>query len=494
MHQNRGINRTFVPIIVRVGLTLPVFPSVYYQHRIIRRTTPGQNRYAMTFQELNLIEPLKRAVAEKGYTTPTPIQQQAIPPALEGRDLMGCAQTGTGKTAAFTLPILQLLAAEPRTKGRRTIKALVLTPTRELAAQIDECCRDYARYTDIRHCVIFGGVNQRPQVDALQRGIDLLVATPGRLLDHLRRGTLDLSQVNKVVLDEADEMMKLGFIEDVELLLSAVAPDRQFLLFSATMPERVKGLARAYMKAPEDITVKGEHVTLENIEQEIIDTREETKLDTLCDVINRHQPYLAMVFCHTKARVHQVTMALAARGYLVDELHGDLTQVQRSLVLKRFRTAKLQILVATDIAARGLDIEGVTHVVNYDIPRDTEAYIHRIGRTGRAGEKGVAITFVNARQYTQLRRIEAGIKARIEKAHAERHRQHEEKQAKIKAQIVQERRAQQPAKKPLSKYANRKGADHKGYNGRSRRASSVHGRTKQKSNVGHRSKMGGRRK
>lgn len=182
MHQNRGINRTFVPIIVRVGLTLPVFPSVYYQHRIIRHTTPGQNRYAMTFQELNLIEPLKRAVAEKGYTTPTPIQQQAIPPALEGRDLMGCAQTGTGKTAAFTLPILQLLAAEPRTKGRRTIKALVLTPTRELAIQIDECCRDYARYTDIRHCVIFGGVNQRPQVDALQRGIDLLVATPGRLL------------------------------------------------------------------------------------------------------------------------------------------------------------------------------------------------------------------------------------------------------------------------------------------------------------------------
>ena len=164
MHQNRGINRTFVPIIVRVGLTLPVFPSVYYQHRIIRRTTPGQNRYAMTFQELNLIEPLKRAVAEKGYTTPTPIQQQAIPPALEGRDLMGCAQTGTGKTAAFTLPILQLLAAEPRTKGRRTIKALVLTPTRELAAQIDECCRDYARYTDIRHCVIFGGVPQNPQV------------------------------------------------------------------------------------------------------------------------------------------------------------------------------------------------------------------------------------------------------------------------------------------------------------------------------------------
>ena len=370
----------------------------------------------------------------------------------------------------------------------------MLAPTRELALQIAKVAALVGEAAGVTSLVLYGGQDIERQKQKLRRHPQLIIGTPGRLLDHLRRGTLDLSQVNKVVLDEADEMMKLGFIEDVEHLLGEVASDRQFLLFSATMPERVKGLARAYMKAPEDIVIKGEHVTLENIEQEIIDTREETKLDTLCDVINRHQPYLAMVFCHTKARVHQVTMALAARGYLVDELHGDLTQVQRSLVLKRFRTAKLQILVATDIAARGLDIEGVTHVVNYDIPRDTEAYIHRIGRTGRAGEKGVAITFVNARQYTQLRRIEAGIKARIEKAHAERHRQHEEKQAKIKAQIAQERRAQQPAKKPLSKYANRKGADHKGYNGRSRRASSVHGRTKQKSNVGHRSKMGGRHK
>ena len=244
MHQNRGINRTFVPIIVRVGLTLPVFPSVYYQHRIIRRTTPGQNRYAMTFQELNLIEPLKRAVAEKGYTTPTPIQQQAIPPALEGRDLMGCAQTGTGKTAAFTLPILQLLAAEPRTKGRRTIKALVLTPTRELAAQIDECCRDYARYTDIRHCVIFGGVNQRPQVDALQRGIDLLVATPGRLLDLIGQGYVSLADIRFFVLDEADRMLDMGFIHDIRRILPLLPEKRQTLFFSATMPIRCSASRR----------------------------------------------------------------------------------------------------------------------------------------------------------------------------------------------------------------------------------------------------------
>ena len=442
-----------------------------------------------SFEEFGLAPSVVETLRQHGIREATPVQERAIPAARAGRDVIVQAQTGTGKTLAYLLPLVERIKPQAE-----VAQALVLAPTRELALQIAKVTALVGEAAGVTSLVLYGGQDIERQKQKLRRHPQLIIGTPGRLLDHLRRGTLDLSQVNKVVLDEADEMMKLGFIEDVEHLLGEVASDRQFLLFSATMPERVKGLARAYMKAPEDIVIKGEHVTLENIEQEIIDTREETKLDTLCDVINRHQPYLAMVFCHTKARVHQVTMALAARGYLVDELHGDLTQVQRSLVLKRFRTAKLQILVATDIAARGLDIEGVTHVVNYDIPRDTEAYIHRIGRTGRAGEKGVAITFVNARQYTQLRRIEAGIKARIEKAHAERHRQYEEKQAKIKAQIVQERRAQQPAKKPLSKYANRKGADHKGYNGRSRRASSVHGRTKQKSNVGHRSKMGGRRK
>lgn len=442
-----------------------------------------------SFEEFGLAPSVVETLRQHGIREATPVQERAIPAARAGRDVIVQAQTGTGKTLAYLLPLVERIKPQAE-----VAQALVLAPTRELALQIAKVAALVGEAAGVTSLVLYGGQDIERQKQKLRRHPQLIIGTPGRLLDHLRRGTLDLSQVNKVVLDEADEMMKLGFIEDVEHLLGEVASDRQFLLFSATMPERVKGLARAYMKAPEDIVIKGEHVTLENIEQEIIDTREETKLDTLCDVINRHQPYLAMVFCHTKARVHQVTMALAARGYLVDELHGDLTQVQRSLVLKRFRTAKLQILVATDIAARGLDIEGVTHVVNYDIPRDTEAYIHRIGRTGRAGEKGVAITFVNARQYTQLRRIEAGIKARIEKAHAERHRQHEEKQAKIKAQIAQERRAQQSAKKPLSKYANRKGADHKGYNGRSRRASSVHGRTKQKSNVGHRSKMGGRRK
>ena len=440
-----------------------------------------------SFAEFGLSPSVVEVLRQHGIREATPVQERAIPVLRAGRDAIVQAQTGTGKTLAYLLPLVERIKPQAE-----TAQALVLAPTRELAQQIDKVASVVCGAAGVTSLVLYGGQDIERQKLRLRRHPQLIIGTPGRLLDHLRRGTLAISHVNKVVLDEADEMMKLGFIEDVERLLQAVAADRQFLLFSATMPERVRGLARAYMKAPEEIIIKGEHVTLENIEQEIIDTHEETKLDTLCDVINRTQPYLAMVFCHTRARVHQVTMALAARGYLVDELHGDLTQVQRALVLKRFRTAKLQILVATDIAARGLDIEGVTHVINYDLPRDTEAYIHRIGRTGRAGEKGVAITFVNARQYDQLRRIEAGIKARIAKAHAERHRRHVAKQEKIKAQLAEERCEKQPKRKPLSKYANRKGAKHKGHNLRSRRESARQGR--QKTNVAHRSKMGGRRK
>ena len=338
----------------------------------------------------------------------------------------------------------------------------------------------------ISSLVIYGGQDIERQKQKLRRHPQLIIGTPGRLLDHLRRRTIDLSQVNKVVLDEADEMMRLGFIEDVELLLKETAPDRQLMLFSATMPDRIKALSLRYMQTPENIAVKSEHVTLDAIEQVIVDTTEETKIDKLCELINQDQPYLAMVFCHTKQRAHMVTMALAARGYLVDELHGDLSQVQRALVLKRFRKAELQILCATDIAARGLDIEGVTHVFNYDIPHDAESYIHRIGRTGRAGEHGKAVTFVNARQYDLLRRIESGIKSRIEKQRSERGRRHKEKQEQILKEIRAKRQEHKAKKKPLSKYANRKGAAHKGRNDRSRRQK-PHGT---KTNMSRRSKMG----
>ena len=441
------------------------------------------------FSDFGLAPSIVETLRLHGIREATPVQERAIPVVRAGRDAIVQAQTGTGKTLAFLLPIFEKIKPQAE-----TAQALVVTPTRELAIQIAKVAGTLSEAADVTSLVIYGGQDIERQKQKLRRHPQLIIGTPGRLLDHVRRGTVDLKHVNKVVLDEADEMMKLGFIEDVELLLQEVASDRQFLLFSATMPDRVRGLAKAYMHAPEEITIKSDTVTLENIHQEIVDTREETKLDTLCEAINKYQPYLAMVFCSTKQRVHQVTMALAARGYLVDELHGDLTQVQRALVLKRFRTAKLQILVATDIAARGLDIEGVTHVVNYDIPRTTEDYIHRIGRTGRAGNEGMAITFVNARQYDQLRRIEAGIKERITKAHSERHKKHAEKQAVMKAKALDERREKKAKHaKPLSKYANRKGAKHKGRNDRSRRQSVQQRKAmnkSNKSNIGHRSKLG----
>ena len=406
MHQNRGINRTFVPIIVRVGLTLPVFPSVYYQHRIIRRTTPGQNRYAMTFQELNLIEPLKRAVAEKGYTTPTPIQQQAIPPALEGRDLLGCAQTGTGKTAAFTLPILQLLSAEPRTKGRRTIKTLVLTPTRELAIQIDECCRDYARYTDIRHCVIFGGVNQRPQVDALQRGIDLLVATPGRLLDLIGQGYVSLSDIRFFVLDEADRMLDMGFIHDIRRILPLLPAKRQTLFFSATMPDDIVKLANTMLRNPAHVTVTPPASVVETIRQSVLFAEKAEKRTLLASLLRERPESSVLVFSRTKHGADRIARILTKAGIEGRAIHGDKSQGARERAMNDFRSGACRVLIATDIAARGIDISELPLVINYDLPEVPETYVHRIGRTGRAGRGGEAIAFCDFSEKPLLREIE----------------------------------------------------------------------------------------
>ncbi|WP_033170894.1 DEAD/DEAH box helicase [Selenomonas sp. ND2010] len=434
------------------------------------------------FKELGISDNVCKVLRNKGIKEATPVQETAIPLVRAGKDVIAQAQTGTGKTLAFLLPILEKIKPQAD-----VAQALVVTPTRELAIQIAKVAAVVGEAAGVSSLVIYGGQDIERQKQKLRRHPQLIIGTPGRLLDHLRRGTIDLSKVNKVVLDEADEMMRLGFIEDVEVLLKASANDRQLTLFSATMPDRIKALAARYMRAPENIKIKSEHVTLDAIEQVIIDTTEEQKIDRLCECINGDNPYLAMVFCHTKQRAHMVTMALAARGYLVDELHGDLSQVQRALVLKRFRKAELQILCATDIAARGLDIEGVTHVFNYDIPHDAESYIHRIGRTGRAGQQGKAVTFVNARQYDLLRRIETGIKNRIRKEHSERHHKRQEKQAQILQEIRKKREEKKKKTKPLSKYANRKGASHKGRNGRSRRAAAP---KKTKTNFGNRSKMG----
>ncbi len=418
-----------------------------------------------SFQELNISPSVCELLRHRGIKEATPVQEQAIPLVRGGSDLIVQAQTGTGKTLAFLLPVFERIK-----KNIPVTQALVITPTRELAVQIAKIASLLGKEADISTLAIYGGQDIERQKEKLRRHPQLIVGTPGRLLDHIRRHTISLDQVNKVVLDEADEMMKLGFLEDVERLLGQTAPDRQLMLFSATMPDRIRGLARQFMKNPRQVNIQSEHVTLDAIRQLIIDTTEETKLDNLCEIINTEQPYLAMVFCHTKKRTGMVAMELARRGYLVDELHGELTQTQRTLVLKRFRKAELQILTATDIAARGLDIEGVTHVINYDIPQTAESYIHRIGRTGRAGGTGTAITFVNARQYEILRRIESGIRARIEKRRSERSRQRTIKQAKLREQAVRERKREKEKKaKPLSKYANRKGASHKGRNLRSRR-------------------------
>lgn len=408
MRQNSGINRTFAPtIIVRVGLTLSVFPPYIIQrHTISPARRPEQNLHAMTFKELNLIEPIMRAVAEKGYTIPTPIQEQAIPSALAGRDLMGCAQTGTGKTAAFTLPILQLLSGQPRAKGRRPIKALVLTPTRELAIQIDECCRDYARYTDIRHCVIFGGVNQRPQVDALQRGIDLLVATPGRLLDLIGQGYVSLADVGFFVLDEADRMLDMGFIHDIKRILPLLPRERQTLFFSATMPADIVTLANTMLHDPVYVTVTPPASVVETISQSIVFVEKAAKKDALIDLLRQRPEDSVLVFSRTKHGADRIARILTKAGIEGRAIHGDKSQSARERAMNDFRSGKCRVLIATDIAARGIDISELPLVVNYDLPEVSETYVHRIGRTGRAGCDGTAVSFCSEEERPLLKDIQ----------------------------------------------------------------------------------------
>ena len=356
----------------------------------------------MKFQDLRLSEPLLRAIGEKGYTDPTPIQQQAIPPVLEGRDLQGCAQTGTGKTAAFTLPILQLLAAEPRTKGRRTIKALVLTPTRELAAQIDECCRDYARYTDIRHCVIFGGVNQRPQVDALQKGVDLLVATPGRLLDLIGQGYVTLDTIRFFVLDEADRMLDMGFIHDIRRILPLLPERRQTLFFSATMPESIAALAAKILRNPVLVTVTPPASVVETIAQTVHFAEKAEKSQLLIDLLSASDAQQVLVFSRTKHGADKLAKILNRAGIRSCAIHGNKSQNARVKAMNDFKSGECRVMIATDIAARGIDIDQLPLVINYELPEVAETYVHRIGRTGRAGHEGAAWSFCSEDEFEYL--------------------------------------------------------------------------------------------
>ena len=356
----------------------------------------------MKFQDLRLSEPLLRAIGEKWYTDPTPIQQQAIPPVLEGRDLQGCAQTGTGKTAAFTLPMLQLLAAEPAPKGRRPIRALVLTPTRELAIQIDECCRDYARYTPIRHCVIFGGVNQRPQVDALQKGVDLLVATPGRLLDLIGQGYVTLDTIRFFVLDEADRMLDMGFIHDIRRILPLLPERRQTLFFSATMPESIAALAAKILRNPVLVTVTPPASVVETIAQTVHFAEKAEKSQLLIDLLSASDAQQVLVFSRTKHGADKLAKILNRAGIRSCAIHGNKSQNARVKAMNDFKSGECRVMIATDIAARGIDIDQLPLVINYELPEVAETYVHRIGRTGRAGHEGAAWSFCSEDEFEYL--------------------------------------------------------------------------------------------
>ena len=363
----------------------------------------------MTFHDLALTAPLQRAVEAIGYDTPTPIQQQAIPAVLAGRDLLGCAQTGTGKTAAFALPLIQLLDSSPAPRGRRPVRALILTPTRELAIQIDACCRDYARFTRIRHTVIFGGVSQRPQVEALQQGVDLLVATPGRLLDLLGQGCLTLDAVRHFVLDEADRMLDMGFIHDIKRLLPLLPRQKQTLLFSATMPADIAALAGQLLHDPVHVTVTPPASVVETIRQEVYFVEKPDKSALLAELLRRAPERSTLVFARTKHGADRIARTLTRSGIPARAIHGDKSQGARQKALGDFKSGELHVLIATDIAARGIDISELPLVVNYDLPEVPETYVHRIGRTGRAGCEGCALSFCSEEQRPLLRDIERTI-------------------------------------------------------------------------------------
>jgi ATP-dependent RNA helicase DeaD len=363
------------------------------------------------FFALGVRREISDALKESGLKVPTPVQEQAIPVLLAGKDVIAQAQTGTGKTLAFVLPILEKIDTK-----KPYIQALIVTPTRELALQITQEVKKLASLVDANVLAAYGGQDVDQQVRKLKGSTHIVVATPGRLLDHLRRETVQLSGVNMLVLDEADQMLHMGFLPDVEEIIMQTSQKRQTMLFSATMPGPIRTLAERYMMKPEDIRVaQSKRVTLDEIKQVVFETSDRAKQDTLIRLINEYQPYLAIVFCRTKRRASALNKALKEKEYNSDELHGDLSQAKREQVMKRFKNAKLQILVATDVAARGLDVEGVTHVFNYDIPQDVESYIHRIGRTGRAGQTGMAITFATPHDRVELQEIERGINISIEK-------------------------------------------------------------------------------
>ena len=370
----------------------------------------------MSFQELGLAEPLLKAISDVGYDTPTPIQKQAIPAVMLGGDLLAGAQTGTGKTAGFVLPMLHRLMAAPAVrdaKGRSPVRALILTPTRELAAQVEESVRVYGKHAKLTSMVMFGGVGMQPQIDKLRRGVDILVATPGRLLDHHQQGTLDISRIEIFVLDEADRMLDMGFIHDIKKVLAIVPKNKQSLLFSATFSDEIKALADRLLNKPQVIEVERRNSTVEAISQKIHPVDRDRKKELLAHLIKSQDWHQVLVFCRMKHGANRLTDFLNDQKITAMAIHGNKSQTARTKALADFKKGDLQVLVATDIAARGIDIDQLPHVVNFELPNVPEDYVHRIGRTGRAGAQGEAISLVCVDEEGFMREIEKLIKRSV---------------------------------------------------------------------------------
>lgn len=363
-----------------------------------------------TFKELGVSSSIMKALEKMGFEEATPIQQETIPLAMQGNDVIGQAQTGTGKTAAFGIPMIEKIDEK-----QKKIQGLVIAPTRELAVQVSEEIHRLGKFKGVRALPVYGGQHMERQIRSLKEGPQIVVATPGRLLDHMRRKTIHIANVQTAVLDEADEMLNMGFIEDIRDILKGIPEDRQTLLFSATMPKEIRDIASKLMKSPKEVKVKAKEMTVENIEQYFVEVPEKYKFDTLTNHMDINGPELAIVFSRTKKRVDEITEGLQARGFKAEGIHGDLTQGKRMSVLNKFKNGRVEVLVATDVAARGLDISGVTHVYNFDIPQDPESYVHRIGRTGRAGRTGEAVSFITPREVTHLKLIEKVTKSKMKR-------------------------------------------------------------------------------
>jgi len=358
----------------------------------------------MPFKTFGLSDPLVQGILATGYTAPTEIQSQAIPAAIEGRDIIGCAQTGTGKTAAFVLPILDRLSHE-RSGRKRTVRSLILTPTRELAVQIERSILGYGRFTDLKALAVYGGVSINNQIQTLRRGVDIVVATPGRLIDHIQRKTINLSRIEVLVLDEADRMLDMGFVNDVRRIVGELPKKRQTLLFSATISPEVKTLAADMLKSPKVIQIGRPRNPIDTITQHIYAVEKKLKMDLLLHMIEDWRMYSVLVFSRTKYGADKISRRLKRAGVVAVAIHSGRTQNQRQRALDGFRSGKYQVMVATDIAARGIDVEGISHVINYDVPTHAEDYVHRIGRTGRAEATGDAITLVSTEEEKYLREV-----------------------------------------------------------------------------------------